>query len=383
VLGLVGFGVWYGLSPPIPEVRLVEGADPALAAEVSRATWAIRRSPWSDKARGRLAMLLHVHTLNPEAAVYYAQAEELNPSEPRWPYLHAFVVADDPPAELELLRRAAQLIAGRAGAPDAPLLKLADTCLEQEVLDEAVQDYRRLLADWPEHPRAHLGLARLAVLRDRSGEALAHLKSCLDAPTTRKAAHTVLAEVDQRQGKKEEAARAGRQAAELPRDAPWPDPWMEEARTLLVGRQGRLYRLAELQEQGRLSEAMALEKKTNFEEYPDIRCVITGRMRLDRGQLAEAEAALREAVGLNPESVPGHFYLGKALFEQKRYGDAAASFRRVTELEPAHGTAYWEWSRCALALGDRPEAVRLLRLAVRYMPQNAEARRTLDELPDR
>jgi tetratricopeptide (TPR) repeat protein len=380
-LGLVALGVWYALSPPLPEVRLDGGADPELAAEVSRARWAIRRSPWSDEARGRAAMLLHVHKINAAAAAFYAQAEELNSAEPRWPYLHSFVVPDDPPAALALLRRAVSLAGGRPRAPDAPVLRLADTYLEQELLAEAGEAYGKLLDGWADHPRAHLGLARIAVLRDQPREALAHLRVCLGSPTTRKAAHTLLAEVQRRLGDAEAAARAAGQAAEMPPDVPWPDPWLDEARNLLVGRNGRLYRLSELQQQNRLAEAQALGRKTT-EEYADLGQVMRGWQLIHDGKPAEAEAIIREALRLNPSSVDGHFHLGKALFAQKRYAEAAESFRRVTELEPAHGPGYREWGRCAAALGDRKAAIRRLRQALRYMPHDAETHRELGEQLD-
>jgi tetratricopeptide (TPR) repeat protein len=378
-VALAAIGAWYGLSPAVPEVRLKPGSDPELVQEVARDRGAIRRSPWSDAARARLAMLLHVHRLEADAAVYYAQAEGLNPAEPRWPYLHAFVVADDPPAAVELLRRAARLVEGGAGNPDAPLLKLADVCLEQELLEEAEMNYRKLLARWPEHARAQLGMARVAVLRGLPEEARGYLRSCLEAPTTRKAAHTLLAEVCQRQGKAEEAARASRQAEEWPRDRAWPDPWLDRARERLTGRAGRLYRLTELREQGRVVEAAMLSRQMQ-KDYPDVYWAEIARTRCNEGKWNPAEDAAREAVRLNPDFADGHFFLAAALLGKKHFAEAEEGFRRVIEWQPANGLAYREWARCAAGRGDRAEAMRRLRQALRYMPQDPEANRELGEL---
>jgi tetratricopeptide (TPR) repeat protein len=378
VLGAAGVGAWYGLAPAVPEVALEEGADPALVQAVSAARAAARRAPWSDGPRGRLGMLLHAHGLVSEAAACYAQAERLNPADPRWPYLHAGLVADDPPTALALLRRSAERALSQPRAPDGPVLHWADACLEQGLTEEAEEAYRRLLERWPDHPRARLGLARLALSR-RPAEAVPHLETCTRHPATRKAARVLLAEAHRRRGDPEAAARAAAVGAGLPEDAGWPDPWLDEVRSLLVGRRARLGRLHELAAQGRLREAAALALKTT-EEYPDVGWVSMGRLRRQEGKLAQAEAAVREGLRLNPSFAEGHFELGAVLLAARRYAEAAESFRRAVELEPADGAAYREWGRCALALGDKAEAVRRLRQAVQFAPQDAAAHRDLGEL---
>jgi tetratricopeptide (TPR) repeat protein len=379
-VGLIGLGAWYWAAQAIPDVQLDAYTDPALAEAVSQARWAIRRAPWSDRPRGHMAMLLHVHGMHPVAAEFYTQAESLNVAEPRWPYLHSFVVADSPPTALALLRKAAGLVANRSDAPDAPLARWGEVCLEQEQLEEADEAFQKLLERLPNNARAHLGLARLAVLRSQFDQAIPHLKACATNPMARKAAATLLAEVLERRGEPEAASRTAQQAAQHPRDLRWPDPWLDQARALLVGRNGRKYRMAELQNEGRLQEALELEKEATIEEYPDMGWIGIGLRRLDEGKWVEAENAFRQAVGLNEASAEGYFNLGRALFAQKKFGDAAASFRKVMELQPANGSAYRELARCAAAQGDRPEAIRQLRQAVRYTPHDADANRELGEL---
>jgi tetratricopeptide (TPR) repeat protein len=380
-LGLVVGVVWYAAAPPIPPVHLPEGSDAALVEAVSRARWAIRRAPWSDRPRGHMAMLLQAHSLDAEAAVFYAQAERLNPQEPRWPYLHSGVVASaDGPQAIELLRRAAELTRHQAVASDLPLVRLGDLCLDNARLGEAEEAYTRLLQRRPDHPRAHLGLARLAVRRGEPDRALPHLWACANSPEVRKEAHLVLAEVHQRQGDAQAAAQAAQKAAQLPADAPTPDPWLEEVRVLLVGRTGLRRRMAELQGQGRLQEARKLEEHTTLEEYPDIGYLEVGRARLRKRQWAEAETVLRESLRLNPAELDGHYLLGRALFEQGRFAEAAECFRRATELDAKYGPAFREWGRCAAAVGDRAGAVRRLREALKYVPHDADAHRELGAL---
>jgi tetratricopeptide (TPR) repeat protein len=378
-VGAVGLVVWYALAPPVPSVRLDAGADPALVEAIAAARWRVRRAPWSDGPRGRLAMLLQAHSFNGEAAGCYAAAERLNPDEPRWPHLHSFVAAADPPTALALSRRAAELTANRPGAPDAPALHWADTCLEQDRLDEADGAYRGLLQRRADHPRARLGLARLSLRRGRTDQALEHLRLCAASPSTRKAAHILLAETQRRRGDGPAAADAAGRAAALPADEPWPDPWADEIAAVRVGRQARLARLRDLRARGRLREAGDLARQT-IEEYPDVGWLDVGRARLAARQWAEAEEALRQTLCLDPSSVEAHFALGQALLGQHKYEPAAASFRRVVELEPTHAGAYRGLARCAAATGHPAEAVRLQQRALNFQPHDADLRRELGEL---
>jgi tetratricopeptide (TPR) repeat protein len=67
------------------------------------------------------------------------------------------------------------------------------------------------------------------------------------------------------------------------------------------------------------------------------------------------------------------------LFEQRSYRAASDCFRKVTELEPVYGPAYRAWG-CLAGQGTGAMALRAFQAAVRYMPQQAEARRELGAL---
>jgi tetratricopeptide (TPR) repeat protein len=354
-LSVAGLGAWYVLAPPVPTVRLDAGADPALVQAVAQARGAVRRAPWSDGPRGRLGMLLQAHGLNAEAAACYEQAERLNPDEPRWPYLHAYLVADDPPQALGLWRRAAELSERRGETTDAPQLRRADACLEQGLFDEAGEAYRALLDRRPDHPHALLGLARLALRRGRPGYALDHLRRCADSPWARSAARRLAAQARGRLGDRPaELPRKGREP-EPPPDRPWPDPWADELAALRVGRQARVMRLQQLQAEGRLAEAAGLARQV-VEEYPDVGWLELGRVRLAKQEWAGAEAALREALGRDPESAEAAFALGQALLGQQKYDEAARTFRRLLVREPAHAgpTVTWRTAPAPGATARRP-----------------------------
>ncbi len=59
------------------------------------------------------------------------------------------------------------------------------------------------------------------------------------------------------------------------------------------------------------------------------------------GRLAEAEAALREAVTLAPGFEPARFNLGKLLLEQRRFGEAIDQLRESIRLQPNQEAAHF------------------------------------------
>jgi tetratricopeptide (TPR) repeat protein len=379
-LGLVVVGVWYGTAPSIPAIRLPEEVDPAVADAVAQARRAIRWSPWSDKPRGDMGMLLGAHALAAEAAAFFRQAEELNPREPRWPYLHAFVVRDDPPQMIESLRRAWNLARANPDAPDAPLLKLADTCLENDYLDEAAQAYEELLGRRADHPMAHLGLARLALVKGQPERALAHLQPCLNWPQSQRAAHVLLAEVQRRRGDHKAAAEAMQQAQKWTADTPWPDPWLEQTQTLVVGRFALVARRGRPEPPRRPADSGTSARQGPSEDMQGLYNLGTGKEYLSKGRVLEAEEALRASLQHDPSSADAHYYLGVALYQQRRLPEAITCLERATELDFAYAPAYREWGRCAAVLGNRAEATERLRKALQYMPQDSQAHRLLGEL---
>jgi tetratricopeptide (TPR) repeat protein len=370
----LGWCLWSWYAAPAPPAVSFMEVDPALAEVIQEASREVWWHPHSAAAWARLGQLLRAHTYQPESNFCFTQAERLNPTDPRWPYLQGLSLqSDDPEAAIRHLQRAVDLC---GSIPDAPELCLAEVHLQEGHLDDAEQHFRRVLRKDANNARAHLGLGRLALRRGNQRDALAHLSLSKSSKLTQKASCVLLTQVYQQLGDTTAAGKEQVRAADLPNDPPWPDPFVEETWSLRVGKQARLARLTVLRQQGRSPEVRALAAKLE-DDYPDVYWLVEGRLQMDKGDLPAAEIALRKAIQLSPDSVDAHFDLGTALFRQNNYRAAAESFRRVTQLEPTYGPAYQNLGRCASALGNRQEAIRAFRVAVDVMPQNAEARRDL------
>jgi protein O-GlcNAc transferase len=375
-LGLGGCLLSWYTAPAPPVVSFAE-VDPALIDTIQAARRDVWWHPHSAATWARLGQLLHAHGYQPESDLCFAQAERLDPSDPRWPYLQGLGrQSDDPEAAIGHFERAVALC---GSTPDGPELCLAELDLQQGRPDEAEQHFRHVLQRDPENARAHLGLGRLAYERGNFPDALVHLKPSDSSTLTQKAAGILLAQVYHELGETAAARREQLRAADLPNDPPWPDRFVEETRPRMVGKQVRLARLKALRQQGRAAEVRTLAAKLE-DDYPDLYWLVEGRMQMDNGDLAAAEQALRKAVQLVPDSVDAHFDLARTLFKQKKYRPAAEYFRKVTEMEAAYGPAYQSLGHCCILLGERTEAMQAFQTAVQTMPQNAELHRDLGSL---
>lgn len=375
----VGGYLWFRPRPPEPPGVDLAGADPAVATAVEEARTAVLQAPRSAAAWGRLGMILVAHDLQRPALACLAQAEKLDPREPRWPYLQGITLTmGDPEAALPKLRQAAALC---GDVPETPRLWLAEVLLAQGYLDEAADHFHQLLRRTPSHPRAQLGLARLAYQRGNCQEALGHLTHAATDPRTRKAACLLRAEIHQRLNDPATAAQEGRRAAGLPPDPSWPDPFVEEVSRLRVGERVQLDVASGLLEQKRLAEATALLQQT-VRAYPasENAWLLLGLALLGRDEFPAAERALRRALQLAPGLAEGHYYLGLALFEQDDLGAAAACFRAATTMKPDYAEAHYHLGLCLLKRGDRKGAIEAARTVLRSQPNFARAHVLLADL---
>jgi tetratricopeptide (TPR) repeat protein len=362
----------------LPEPDLA-GADPAVIAVIESAQAAVRRVPQAADAWGRLGMVLAAHSFYPESIMCFAEAQRLDPEEPRWPYFQgAMLTLSDRDAALIPLRRAVELCEPRVLVPR---LRLADVLLGQGHVHEADELYREVLVREPENAQAHLGLGRLAYQRNDWPGSLTHLDQAIQSPLTRKAAHTLLAEVHQRRGDRAAAERQQRLAADLPADPEPPDPMIEELEQLRVGQQAQLSRASRLLQQERGAEAAALLQQL-VRDYPSSASAWLGlgRAYIQQERYRAAEQALSQAARLDAARVEVQFYLGVARFQQGRTREAAACFQRATELRPDYALAHYNLGHCLKAQGDRSGAIAGFRAMVRYKPHHAQAHTNLGEL---
>ena len=102
-----------------------------------------------------------------------------------------------------------------------------------------------------------------------------------------------------------------------------------------------------------------------------------GCTRLAAGQFAEAEAAFRTAIRLDPDCADAHGNLGVAYAQQRKLPEAEAAFQLAIRLKPSNTTMYVNLATCLTDQGRPAEAEGWARQAAQRAPENVEAHRLL------
>lgn len=358
------------LGPDLP-TRDLRDADPEVVQAIEQAEMNVRHAPRSGEAWGDLGLLLLAHSYAVEAEACFQTAAEFDRDNWRWLYFKAVAQRAHPEQAVQTLRDAL----ARDSSAQPPRLLRAELLLSLGRSEEADREFRSLLKTTPNNARAQLGLARAQAANDEPSEALETLREARSHLSTRKAAHELLAQIELRLGNKVAAETALAATQQLPRDAPWPNDPLSILEDRRVGKHTYLQRAAALQRSGDLRGAEAVAHQLE-RQYQDVYLLVEGRERLESGKAAAAEAVLRDALQLAPESIDIAHTLGQALAAQDKLDEAVRVYRGLLKREPGYGPAWLELGRC-LQRQKSKEALQALRSAVAYMPLDHEAHEAL------
>jgi tetratricopeptide (TPR) repeat protein len=396
----LGWYAWRWYHAPVPPAIALEGADPAVVRAVEAARRRVESDPYSAAAWGDLAMLLRGCELYADAAKCFAQAGQLDPNDPRWPYLQgeALSLHGDPDAALPALQRAEELCTRQGKNELPPRVRLAEALLAAGRFDEAEAPLRRALAAEGEdyaNARVHLDLGLLACARGNWQEAHSRLRRCEHSKLAQKTACGQLATVYARLNDAGRAAEYSRRAAALPPDQQVTHVWLRTCLERAPGKSAKLRFLDNREAQGSYREAADIAREL-LEQYPgDYKVLLAlGRNLAKLGDFTNAEEALRQAVSLSRESVQAYYYLGKiAWFRGESLGQkggdrgpALAQYRAAADLadkalaqKPDYGLAHLLRGQCLGRLGQKAEAIAALRQAVACAPDIPEPSLELGE----
>jgi len=100
-----------------------------------------------------------------------------------------------------------------------------------------------------------------------------------------------------------------------------------------------------------------------------------GQRALEDGDVATAEALLRQAITRAPDSAEAYFYLGVALSGQTEMGDAVDAFQNAVRLEPDLAEAHWNLALAYATLNRPAEAIAELEAFLSLKPDSPDADR--------
>ncbi|MBC7855263.1 MAG: tetratricopeptide repeat protein [Pirellulaceae bacterium] len=325
-------------------------------------------------------MVLHAHGFADAAHIGYAAAARLDPKNPRWPYLQGDLYLDGTIGPAEALPHF-ELAASLSPPESLARLRMAEMLLELGRLDEAEQEYRKVLAVQKQDPQAQLGLGRLAVARRQYRQALPYLQPAAEHPQVRKTACALLASVFDRLGERASADAARTRLAKVPPDQMRSDDPVNQVLQFEVGIRAELARAQALMEQERDSEMLAAVEDM-VHRYPDS-FEAWDALSVARGLAddpAGAERAARRSIQLVPKNAEAWLGLGKMMISQRRFNDAVEPLQRSIALNPRSGEAYFSLGKCRQGLGEFAAAAEAYRETIRHLPDHSAARQRLEEM---
>lgn len=284
-----------------------------------------------------LGRLYHVNGFNQEAEACWQVLRQEQPREARWCYYLADLrrAANDDDGTAALLAQTLQL------APDyAPaLLRLAELEFKTGDLDAAERHYARRLQLLPGDPYASLGLARVALQRDRRDEGRRLIERIVRDVPAFATAHNLYAEMLAADGEAK-AADKQRWLARLAgrfRDAD--DAWLEELRAWCY-------------DPARLAVWASIDDLTGHG---------------DRGV-----AFLERAIKLAPHDPRGYDELGRIYLELENPGKARALFEQGIKFPDASSSLYVNLSQAYRDLHEPGRALQASEQGLARMPDAAE-----------
>ena len=344
--------------PAVPEIPL-SGIDPVVATQISNTVAEVNAARRSGTAWGKLGMVLKSAGLPRSANNCFAEAEKLDPKNPRWPYFQG--------GYDNLQRSIAR------GAPELVHIRLGEVLLELGRVPDAEKHFRA--ANYA------LGLGQIACAQGKWVEALPHLEKARENKYTTQAATALLASTNLRLGRTNEARALSTEAAEMPPDPPWPNAFDDELKQYAVGKRTWIEQAQEALGRSDLPAAGPIIERL-VTQYPNSSegWLYLGRACVIQSTLVVAEQALSRHLQLDPASVDGHLQMGLVRYRQNRLADAAKEFQAALQSKPDSENAHFFLGQVLRRMGDNKGAAQSFQNALRCEPAFTAARNALDEV---
>jgi tetratricopeptide (TPR) repeat protein len=246
---------------------------------------------------------------------------------------------------------------------------LAATLREQRKLDEALAEYRNVLALRPEDEEAHFLMGNILLdqgmsLKDRLklDEAKAHYERALVLKPKNADTHNNLGLVYMHKGEPEKAQTHYEQALRL-------NPDFSEAHNNL----GNVFRYHKKLDEAAEHYGRALTLQPNYADAHNN----LGLILQKQGKLDAAKLQLERALAADPRLAEAHNNLGTNLREQGNLDEARHSYARALVLKPDYAAAHTNLGIVLQQLGRLEEAVVAHERAIALTPGFAEAHNNL------
>ena len=319
-------------------------------------------------------MAYDINGYREEAIATYQQAESLDPTDFRWPYLSAHLIAEDGDygRALDILDRALAVDADYAPA----WLWRGAWLLKSDRAREALDAFGRA-AEVHDNPYAHFGHAQALMALGEFPEAVELLEGVAESfehPYVQRTYGEALRAVG-RLDEARTAMAAGRAAESLV----WPDERRDQRYVHIRGHAS--YMLAkELSAAGQTGEALAIlqrlqvhhpEEHCGRDEEFFLACNLMNSVSIayDRsGRTAESLATVERGLVLNPDFAAFHLTMAKVLRDGRNLEMALNHVERAIDLSPSSGYAHEQRGRLLFGFNRYGEARAAFESALQFEP---------------
>ena len=343
-------------------------------ADVDRLITALEASPLDAQRNADLAMFTHAYEQFDAAEALYRRTAVLDGSSFRWPYYLGVVLSRQQRQEDAAKAYEDALAIDREFVPLR--LKLAESYLGLNRLEEAEELYRAVLEESPSNADAHYGLGRVRSLRGDSASAIEQLSEAVALVPAYGQAHYELSLAYRDSGDSANAQKHLARYEANPRGAPpLNDPLMAEVDRLRQGVNEFIAQSVELESRGDLPGAIALHLQA-LEVDPNVPQLHVNLVSLygRTGNFDKAEEHYRKALALNPNQADLHYNYGVLLFEAERYRAAKTAFEDALQANPSYAAAHNNLGQLLEQEGRIDDAMAKYQAAIEVRPDYRLAR---------
>lgn len=360
------------LAPPLPDN--LGSFDARVVARIEEARARVLAEPRAGTAWAELGMTYASERLKALAVTCFEEAGRLEPRQAKWPYREAVTRA-----QLGDITGARTAIARSLAIEDeyAPShARLGNYALDLGELEAAESAYRAATRLDSSYPGGWVGLARVALQRDRTDEALTILQRLATEDPADKTFRQLLVLARRQAG---ETVEGGADSAIGSEDVPvWNDPWELEARAFRES--PTMLRIGRLVETREWQQALVLlaEERARGAGIGET-ALYFAACQEGLGQPEEALKELDALLALEPDNTQALLAEARLYDDTGRVPDAVRLLQRVTELQPAHAGAFAALGGKLNSLGAHEPAVKALQRALELGAGDYELRYSLGE----
>ena len=360
---------------------------------------------------GTAGMVYHAYTLREAARFAYQQAEALDPSDPRWPYLRGHVVrvgdhvAEAIPAFQRALELEPELVAG--------WVALGEILFELNRNRESAEAFQKAIAYDPLCAAAHGGIGRNYLEAKNFAAAAESLKKAIEIAPHASSFRYPLGLAFRGLGDSKRAIEEMEQRGMI--NAAPADRYLQVVRELPAGWRVHLRRGTTFFQEGRYPQALAEfelaasaapevatvrlnlgsalvkvgrkdESVEHFQTAADLNPTTAlpwfnlGVLAGGRGDDRQAVDYYRKATEADPGLLDAHFNRANALRRLSRFEEAAIAYRVVVDNEPGRSAAHLGEALSLVRLGENTAAIDRLQQAIRLVPKDGPLRNALARL---